>query len=186
MTVEVYSQRDERWSGQHLGLPKASAQSTIGAYGCGITAIAQMLSLLGWTTTPPEVQAAFLATRGFRTDETLNLIAWWNVPMAYPQLQYNGRHDYPNTPVPQRIMTLIYERLEKQQPVIVYVDASPYEKGLQQHFVLVSARLESGDLVIHNPWNGKIQNLRPYGRTDPIAIGGVILLDVKFDAHKAI
>lgn len=177
MSVEIYSQRDPLWASDHLGLPQASRLSTIGDYGCAITAIAQQRTLLGFPTTPPEVQATLLQAGAFRLDQTLNLVSWPRVPVAYPQFQYNGRHDYPSTPTPARVMTLIRDRLTLGQPTIIYVDASPYVKGLQQHFVLVVGQSETGDLYIYNPWTGRQQDLRPYGRTDPIAICGVILLD---------
>jgi len=183
---EIYSQRDPRWADQHYGLPAADGTSTIGAYGCGITAIAQKLALLGFPTTPLEVQAELLRVNGFRRGGSNNFVDWSRVPMAYPQLHYNGRGDYPNTPVPLSVMEMIYGRLLRNEPVVLYVDAQRYERGLQQHFVLAISTLKSGDLVIANPWNGQTQDLRPYGATDRIAMCGVILLDLKFDARKAI
>lgn len=186
MTVDVYSQRDPKWAEEHYGLPAASVKSKVGAYGCGITAIAQKLTLMGWTTTPIEVQRQMLNVKAFKNWGTHNFIDWPKVAQAYPQLQHNGRHDHPNTPAPDPIMKLLYERLEKAETTIVYVDASRYERGLQQHFVLVTGRSETGDLIIMNPWNGLVQDLRPYGRTDPIAICGLILLDRNYNAAKAI
>ncbi len=185
MTVEVYSQRDVRWADEHYGLPEAAKTSTIGDVGCGITAIAQKLTLLGWPTDPQQVQNRLLHFRAFLSRDTFNYIDWPKVPSAYPQLQYNGRADTPNTPAPVRVMSLITDRLVMNNPVIIYVDARPYVKGLQQHFVLATSTLESGSLVIHNPWNGKIQDLRPYGRTDPIAVCGVILLDPNVSLSQA-
>lgn len=185
MTVEVYSQRDKRWASDHYGLPAASKYSTISDFGCGITAIAQKLTLLGWTTTPPEVQRRLLQFRAFLPQDTFNFIDWSKVPLAYPQFQYNGRADTPNTPAPVRVMHLITDRLVMNNPAIIYVDARPYVRGLQQHFVLATGTLESGDLFIHNPWNGRVQDLRPYGRTDPIAVCGVILLDPNVSTSQA-
>lgn len=183
--IEIYSQRDPRWAAEHYGMSLAARSSTIGAYGCAITCIAQKLTMLGWPTTPIDVQRSLAAQRGFQARGTFNFVDWWNVPVAYPQFQYNGRHDHPNTPVPARIMELIHDRLSRSEPVIIYVDASPYEDGLQQHFVLATGTLQSGGIGIMNPWNGKMQDLRAYGRTDEIAICGVILLDLKFNARKA-
>ncbi len=185
MTVEIYSQRKPVWADDHLGLPQASRLSTIGDFGCAITAIAQKRTLLGFPTTPPDVQAALLRADGFRHDQTLNLVNWPRVPRAFPQFQFNSRHDYPNTVTPARVMNLITDRLTLGQPTIIYVDASPYVKGLQQHFVLVVGQSETGDLYIYNPWNGRQQDLRPYGRTDAAAVCGVILLDTVFDASLA-
>jgi len=177
MTVEVFSQRNPQWAGEHYGLPQAAKTSTIGDFGCGITAIAKKLTLLGWPTTPLDVQRRLLEFRAFKPEGTFNFIDWPKVPLAYPQFQFNGRADTPNAPAPVRVLSLITDRLVMDNPVIIYVDATPYVKGLQQHFVLVTSTLESGDLVIHNPWNGKVQDLRAYGRTDAIAVCGVILLD---------
>jgi len=187
VSTTVYSQRDPQWAGLHLGLPQAAAGSTLGEYGCAVTAIAQKLTLIGFPTTPPMVQSRLLQFRAFRIGGTNNLVDWPKVPLAYPQLQFNGRGDYfTGKPTPQRAMLQITDRLLMNEPVIIYVDASQYEKGLQQHFVLVTSVLQSGALLIHNPWNGKIQTLEPYGKTDPIAVCGIILLDKRFDASKAI
>lgn len=176
----VYSQRDPRWALEHCGLPAASKASTIGAYGCGITAIAQKLSILGWPTTPLDVQRRLLQFRAFKPEGTFNFIDWPKVPLAYPQLQFNGRGDYfTGKPTPQRAMAQITDRLVMNEPVIIYVDASAYEQGLQQHFVLASSILKGGEILIHNPWNGKIQTLQFYGKTDAIAVCGIILLDVR-------
>lgn len=185
MTIEVLSQRDRRWADEHYGLPAAAKTSTIGDFGCGITCIAQKLTLLGWPTDPQEVQNRLLHFRAFKAMDTFNYIDWTKVPIAYPQFQYNGRADTPNSAAPVRVMHLITDRLVMANPVIIYVDARPYERGLQQHFVLATSTLESGDLMIHNPWNGKIQDLRAYGRTDAIAVCGVILLDPNVSARQA-
>lgn len=184
---ELFCQRNPLWAGDHLGLPQASALSTIGDYGCGLGSIARKLTLLGFPTTPPDVQAALLRVDGFRHDQTLNLINWSRVPLAYPQFKYAGRGDYyTGKPTPASAMAMITDRLLRNDPVIIYVDASKYQKGLQQHFVLVQAVMKSGDLVIANPWNGKVQDLRDYDTTDALAVCGIILLDLKFDASKAI
>lgn len=184
---EVYSQRDPKWADDHLGLPQAAALSTIGRYGCAITAIAQKLTLIGFPTTPPMVQSRLLQFRAFKVGDTNNLVDWPKVPLAYPQLQYNGRGDYfTGKPTPQRAMMQIADRLLLKDPMVIYVDASQYEAGLQQHFVLVTSVLQSGALIIHNPWNGKIQTLQPYGKTDPLAVCGIILLDKRYDAGKTV
>lgn len=52
---------DPKWADDHLGLPQAAALSTIGRYGCAITAIAQKSTLIGFPTTPPMVQSLALA-----------------------------------------------------------------------------------------------------------------------------
>lgn len=186
IATTIYSQRDPRWANDHLGLPQASELSKIGAYGCAITAIAQKLTLLGFPTTPPDVQHALEAGKAFKAYDTFNYVDWARIPIVYPQLMYNGREDYPSTPTPARVMEMIYSRLLRNDPVVIYVDASQYERGLQQHFVLAIGTLEGGDITIANPWNGQMQTLRPYGKTDPIAICGLKWLDLKFDEARAL
>lgn len=181
----IYSQRDKRWSSDHLGLTQAADDSTIGAYGCAVTSIAQKLTLLGFETTPPEVNERLKRFDAFRHAGTFNFIAWERVPLAYPQFVYNGREDTPNRPAPARVMKLITDKLVMSEPVIIYVDAQRYVRGLQQHFVLAIGELEGG-IQIANPWNGLQQDLRTYGKTDPIAVCGVIRLDTRFDPTKAI
>jgi hypothetical protein len=177
----LYSQRDPAWAAQHYGLNPAAPVSTIGAYGGGITAIAQKLTLGGWPTTPLEVQETLARHGGYIPSGTYNYINWPRLPDLYEPLIYNGRHDFGSTPnpLPQSVLDLIQARLERREPALVYVDANRYLGGLQQHFVLVVGRNTAGTWNIINPWNGRLQTLRAYGDTDPLAVRGLILLDFK-------
>jgi hypothetical protein len=180
MTTSFYSQRDPLHAAKHYGLPQASRESTLGAYGCGITAIAQKLTLCGWPTTPLAVQQTLAEGRGFIPSGSYNYISWPRLPNLYPQMNYNGRQDFGAgiAPLPARFLTQIDARVDRGEPVIVYVDANRYAGGLQQHFVLIHGRDPHGAFHIVNPWNGLLQDLRPYGETDALAIRGFILLDL--------
>jgi hypothetical protein len=187
LDAPVYSQRDKSWAAEHYGLPQAAHTSTIGAYGCGITCIAQKLTLLGFQTTPLQVQEKMSAMRGFRAGGSWNFINWSRVPVVFPQLKYLGRHDVPGSgPAPKRIMDAINLRVQLNDPPIIYVDAERYRGGLQQHFVLVVSVAQSGALIVANPWNGQVQDLRAYADTDAQAVRGLILLDLNIDRSKAI
>jgi hypothetical protein len=187
LDAPIYSQRDPQWSAEHYGLPQAARASMIGAYGCGITCVAQKLTLLGFATTPLQVQQRLAAQRGFRSGGTWNFIDWSRVPIAFPQLKYLGRHDVQgNGPAPQRIMDAINLRVQLNDFTIIYVDAQRYQAGLQQHFVLVVGVMESGALIVANPWSGQMQDLRPYADTDAQAVRGLIMLDLNIDRSKAI
>jgi len=183
VTYPIYSQRDPKWSNFPLGASEAASSSSLGAYGCAVTTIAQKLSIMGFLSTPVLVQTALKVNRAFG-GRTNNLVMWGRVHDAFPQLTYNGRADFPNAPLPPNVMKMIRDRLAMNNPVIAYVDASQYERGLQQHFVLIEGELESG-FVILNPWNGKRESLRAYGKTDEIAICGCVWLDPTFDRSKA-
>jgi hypothetical protein len=187
LDAPVYSQRGDPWSGEHYGLPQAAKTSRIGSYGCGITCIAQKLTVLGITTTPLQVQQRLAAMRGFKTGGTWNFIDWARVPVAFPQLKYLGRNDVPGRgPAPLRIMDAINLRVQLNDPPIIYVDAQRYVSGLQQHFVLVVSVMQSSALTVANPWNGQMQDLRPYADTDIQAVRGLIMLDLNIDRSKAI
>lgn len=186
MDAPVYSQRDPQWAKEHYGLQRASVRSTIGAYGCAITCIAQKLTLQGLTTTPLEVQQKMAAGLAFKNFGSFNFVDWSRVPVVFPMLKYLGRNDVTTPIAPKRIMDLIELRLQLSDPPIIYVDAERYVGGLQQHFVLVVSRMKSGTLTIANPWTGTVQDLRAYADTDARAVRGLMLLDVNFDASKAL
>ncbi|CAG0933605.1 hypothetical protein TFLX_03128 [Thermoflexales bacterium] len=186
LEAPVYSQRDPLWVKNHYGLPRAATSSTIGAYGCAITCIAQKLTLLGFTTTPLEVQARMAANQGFKRGGSSNFVDWPRIPLLFPQLKYLGRHDLGSAPAPKRIMDAINLRVQLNDPPIIYVDAERYKGGLQQHFVLAVSIAQSGTLIIANPWNGMVQDLRPYADTDAQAVRGLIALDLNIDRSKTI
>ena len=187
LDAPVYSQRDKPWAAEHYGLPQAARSSVIDAYGCGITTIAQKLTLLGFATTPLQVQQQLAAARGFKVGGSWNFIDWARVPSIFPQLKYLGRSDVQgNGPAPKRIMDAINLRVQLNDPPIIYVDAERYKGGLQQHFVLVVSIAQSGTLIIANPWNGQVQDLRAYADTDAQAVRGLIMIDLNIDRSKAI
>jgi hypothetical protein len=186
LDAPVYSQRDLKWAKEHYGLPRAANSSTIGAYGCAITCIAQKLTLLGIATTPPEVQQKMVARMAFKNFGTFNFVDWSKVPVVFPQLRYLGRQDVTTVRAPQNVMDSINLRLQLNDAPIIYVDAERYVGGLQQHFVLVVSVTDSGTLLVANPWNGQVQDLRAYADTDAQAVRGLMLLDLNFDASKAL
>jgi hypothetical protein len=186
LDAPVFSQRDLKWAKEHYGLPRAAVSSTIGAYGCAITCIAQKLTLLGLLTTPLEVQQKMAARGAFKNFGSFNFVDWSKVPVVFPQLRYLGRQDVTTLSAPQSVMDLIDLRLQLNDPPIIYVDAERYVGGLQQHFVLVVGRMQSGALTIANPWTGTIQDLRAYADTDAQAVRGLINLYTSFDASKAL
>lgn len=185
LDAPVYSQRDAPWAGEHYGLPQAARSSTIDKFGCGITCIAQKLTLVGFLTTPIEVQRALAQRQAFKPYGSFNFIDWAKVPLVYPQLKWMGRSDVTTPRAPQRVMDQITLGLLKNDYPILYVDAQRYVAGLQQHFVLVIGQMESGDLLIANPWNGQVQDLRPYADTDAQAVRGLLRLDLNVDPAKA-
>jgi hypothetical protein len=111
-----------------------------------------------------------------------NLVDWPKLPGIFTSLKFSGRADYFYTDVTHHIdlagMARVTASLDLARPVILYVDASEREPGLQQHFVLGLSRMESGGIVIGDPWDGEIKLLSTaYGQSDMAAIKGLIWLN---------
>lgn len=114
----------------------------------------------------------------FQNWGSYNHVNWARLPIAFPNLHFNGRYDaiagHPTLP---RTMNMIHDRLSANDPVVVYVDASKRALGLQQHFVLAIGERPNGRIEILNPWGGLRQDLSAYDSPDNNAIRGAIWLD---------
>lgn len=176
----MYSQRDPIWAADHLGYPTyLDAGSTIGRYGCAITVVGRYCEMIiGGTWTPKTIQATLAKSGGFKNG---NLVDWPKLPSIFASLKFSGRSDYYFTESAKHItlaeLAKVNARLDEAEPIIIYVDSSDKEPGLQQHFVLGLSRVESGAIVIGDPWDGEIKLLSPaYGQSDQEAIRGIIWL----------
>jgi hypothetical protein len=178
--ITVLGQRNKAWASTHLGF----SEQTIGAYGCAITCLAMWLNAVlpedNATYDPQNINTILRAnTGGFHSK---NLLNWPRLPSIWPFVKYSGRMDMPARPAQASQMAEIDRRVNAGVPVIIYVDSSLSEPGLQQHFVMVSGMLEA-DYVIADPWFADTAALCPrYGKSPAQAICGIILLD--FDAGK--
>jgi hypothetical protein len=140
-----YSQRNPRWRDL-----KYAADTTFGAAGCYVTCVAMMLSLAGYTDTPPDVA---LALGHYGVFEGAYLSHPEKIPQAYARMRWDGVVDWRKRPA-----DLIRLRRELESgPVITEVEfrpggATPPE---DQHFVVALELTDGGkDLVIVDPWDG--------------------------------
>ncbi len=136
-----FNQLDSRWIDAKLGF---SDSSTMGDYGCGVTALAMVFKYYGLTTTPPQLNEELKRSRAFTDD----LLDWRTVAAAS-----NGRLKLANNPYPlgaaQVDWTLINRQLDSGNPVIVYID-----RGDEiSHYVALISR--QGDIYyMHDPIEG--------------------------------
>lgn len=167
--VVPISQRDQRWASIKLG----SASVTIGGYGCAITALAIWLNkVLSTNIYRPDLINCLLNLQGGYVSQ--DLLNFGHLQSIFPQVKYVSRVDCPSSPAP---MDEIDPFVERGLPVIVYVDASRSQPGLQQHFVVIIGKSETG-YMIADPWYGDIAPLCPrYGNTPAQAVCGIVFLE---------
>lgn len=126
------SQRDPRWANIKLG----TSNTTIGDFGCTITAIA---SILG--TTPDVVNERMKAVNGFASG---NLVIWAKIAEAFPGTQVHRVWSYNNEDVAKNVPN-----------VIVEVDGAPI--GGARHWLRYLGNQKAMD-----PWDGKTKTTSSY------------------------
>lgn len=149
--LACYSQRNPRWCDEIY-----AGGVTFGMAGCYTVAVADVLSLAGYTDEPPEVARKL---RGAGCFVGANLSRPDRIPDAYPLMQYDGPvdvskdgplrwHDGPAD------MERVWAELRKG-PVIMEVDFEPGGEW-NQHFVVAEEWDEvANDILIADPWSGE-------------------------------
>lgn len=133
------SQRDGRWKDIELGF----SNTTIGDYGCVITALAILAGL-----TPDDVNERLKSVNGYaatsNSPNRKNLIIWEKITDAIPNLKFVKRvKEYNNDDVAENL------------PCLVEVDGSRI--GAETHWVLYLGNQEMAD-----PWFGNIKSTNYY------------------------
>ncbi len=122
ITTSLYRQKDFRWTNVKLGF----SLYTIGGFGCTITSICNLLSSLGVTVTPPQLNDRLKSVNGYAPDRTGQrcLVIWSKVIFLFPQLKSFWRgYNYDNTAV--------LASIKKGMPALVEVQLGAY-----RHWVL--------------------------------------------------
>jgi hypothetical protein len=122
ITTSLYRQKDIRWTWTRLGF----SSYTIGGFGCTITSICNLLSVVGVTITPPQLNGRLMAVNGYAPDRTGQrcLVIWSKVVSLFPQLKSVWRgYNYDNTAV--------LASIKKGMPALVEVQLGAY-----RHWVL--------------------------------------------------
>jgi hypothetical protein len=147
LTIPPIGQRDPKWKLKRLG----TSTTTIGSYGCILTAHAMMLTYYGHEFTPDTLNEIYKTKGVFDQGNMINFYAAGNVFDDVNAIEYYNCYDVACD------LTKIDARLAKSQPVIALVDfdLNP-ATSIQTHFVLIVGKTEDGHYLINDPWTGEI------------------------------
>lgn len=144
--VPLYSQRDPYWSDEKLGF----GTSTIGQYGCLVTAVAMGLTkALDHTITPLDVNDRMKAANGF-IGSTKNLFVFSKLPVAYPDVRLDLMTHCTTVPAP---VTQIANAVERGDVVVVKIDMNLTTTAVDSHWLLLTD-VDSARMIFdyHDPW----------------------------------
>ena len=146
-----YSQRDARWRDYVYapGYDWRGLPFTLGRWGCYLTCVTMLTSLVGYDHTPVDVVKELQKVGAMVGTYVGNPC---NVPNAYPELSWEGQLDWRDDPAPLPVLKALLSGC----PQIVEVEFSPggEKPPHDQHFVLGLDLSDDGDLWIIDPWDG--------------------------------
>lgn len=143
---KTYSQSDPRWKNKQLG----TSNTTIGGYGCLITAVSMLLTNLGKNINPEQLNRELVRVGGYVGG---NRFVYDSLKKIYPDIavDWDNFINCETTPAPlDKIRTL----LRNTRPVIVKVDYKPETFPVDEHWVLIDG-IEGEDFWITDPIDGE-------------------------------
>jgi hypothetical protein len=175
----MLSQRDPRWANVLLG---NSRTSTIGAYGCLLTA---MTMVAGWDDVA-RMNDCRTRTGGFQAEPYGAFAANFDLSACEPRAKLIRVSAKWTGPVPIAPLAELIAHLRSGNPAIIEVDMS-VAPGQQQHFVTAVGVDDSGHILIHDPWpiTPALERLDKYGGDYAKAIWRFILYEVPSDPKGA-
>lgn len=141
----LYQQRDPRWKDKPLG----SSTSTIGGYGCAITAEANCLNQLGIVTNPYANNKWRTENGGYRNG---NLIEWAKVSEQHPEIVWEGRTFNPTD-------AMMLAKINSGCALVILVDHKENTPELDEHWVNSVYRGDN-QIWIFDPWDNQLVRLR--------------------------
>jgi len=162
----MYSQRDPRWRNEVY-----AGGLTFGEAGCYTVCVAMMLSLAGYTDTPPEVAAKLREAGCYDNPQyPANLTRPDRIVEPYPRMRYDGPVDVnKDGPLRWHDSAADMERFGielAKGPTIIEADFRP-GGPLNQHFVVAESLTPDGDLLIADPWDGtRTRLMERYAKDD--------------------
>jgi len=173
LSIPIIAQGDPRWKDRRLGFSDVS----IGGYGCAIACLA-MLGAYAQHEPPIPLDELNETLKSNDVYYAHNMLRWPFVETVYPSLLYVTRVDIGAQLATPAQLKLISDHLSRGVPVVIYVDSSKVQPGLQQHFVLVTG-YDGARMTIQDPWHGDSAYLCPrYGKTMAEAVWGIVLYDL--------
>ena len=144
----LYSQRDERWAGDRLGM--GMGWGTLGGAGCAVTCAAMQATANGCTVTPGELNEWLAIHDGF-TGSPRNLLNWKVMSEFCPLLEYRGKRKWRSVPANVGELRRV---MEERGPVVVEVDFDYRDLDVDQHFVVALRWVGQDEVLIADPWDG--------------------------------
>ena len=154
----VYSQHDIRWNNLKLG----GSNSTIGMYGCTITAYSMLSEYYGHHITPSGFNSVML-DKNLYVGAHKNLYSMTAITKIYPDIKYNGLTNTNGNVTPEQF-ALIHQEIDNKRPVVIKLKTSG-----GYHYVLAINYTGQG-LEIADPRDGQIRTLRSKYGADRFAI----------------
>ena len=170
MTIKQFSQNDPQWKNTLLGFDKTS---TIGGYGCLLTAFTMAATQYGATDlTPATLNDKMKAIGGFQPGTSFIVGELLGKVVPGYSVDYQPAQDQPAP------MAQIDAALAANRPVIAELDWSP-APGLQTHYLVLYAK-SGADYLAYDPYRyptsggqislSKSKYAQVAGSTDPARI----------------
>lgn len=149
-----FSQNDPRWQKSLLGF---SSWETIGQFGCGMAAAANVITAQGDEMTPQQVNDALKAHGLFVGDsygQIADFAGYASFGAIAPHTHFVEQVNWPaNVVAPASYFDV---RSSVSTEVIAMIDYHPEEAGIQTHFVRVIGLNDAkNDVEIVDSWDGK-------------------------------
>lgn len=173
MIDEVFSQNDPKWQNELIG---NSTSSTIGKYGCLITAYAMLAKYYKKDCTPDSLNKLFLENNCYINGSYLN--ASNVLQIVYPDISWRGTTCLENSIVEEKHINEIKQFLKWKFPCLIKL------KTLYGHYVLAIG-YDNG-IIIADPQDGKIRKIKEKYGDDKSVISRIIYYSSEFKNSMAL
>lgn len=145
LVVPYYSQNDLRWAKDYLGY----SYTTIGDYGCLITAVAAYMTYLGQYVTPGSLNQLLIQRGGFTGNRY-----YWQMPKFIWGIEKPEDYSFASgTGFETRLDAILAD----ERPALAMVDFIP-GGAFNQHWVLILGKV-NGTYFLLDTWDGTVQAL---------------------------
>lgn len=144
LDVKPLSQRDPQWNRSKLG----NGTVSIGGYGCVLVSATMLCNFYGKDITPLDLNDLMKENGGF-VGSTKNLFDWQTLTSIYPDIKWEGRQNFQNI---EADIANIRDRIDREQPTIIRVEADEIGTPKGDHFMIVVG-YDNTDLYVIDPWD---------------------------------
>ncbi|HDK42323.1 MAG TPA: hypothetical protein ENH35_02905 [Candidatus Moranbacteria bacterium] len=152
---KTYSQWDKRWKNKLLGFSK---RDTIGHYGCLITCQSMIDYYYGFNHKPDEVNDELKRYSGFAG----SLYKWGSFSKVHKSIREIYKRT--NYRLKNSDIKAIKESIDKNYPVMIWLDYNPRTVKNEMHWVLAIDynKDNENDITIADPIDGKTKSMKKY------------------------